>query len=59
MKTRTIRVNIRQEPELYEALMNALNSGAAYEGWYVMQYSENVNSQMQTIGTFLLRDADD
>jgi hypothetical protein len=57
MKTRTITVNIRQQPELHEALMYAMNSGTDYNGWHVMQYSEFRGREGQMVAEFTLRDA--
>jgi len=58
MKTRSITVNIEQEPELHKALEYALVTHTRYQGCYVMQYMEHRNSEYQLIGEYMLREAE-
>ena len=55
---KTIRVNILQEPELYQALMYAFHSHSEYEGCYIMQYSET-SGYGERIGEFVMREIED
>lgn len=56
MKTRTIKVNIRTEPELYEALLSATMNHTHYDGCYIMQYSECRGSDGQMVAEFMLHE---
>ena len=57
MNRRIIKVFIEKEPERYEELMSATVTHTQYDGCYIMQYSEYLNSELQMIGEFMLRDA--
>jgi hypothetical protein len=57
MKTRIIRINIEQEPELHKELEYALVSHTKYQGCYIMQYMEHRNDEYQMIGEYMLREA--
>jgi len=56
MKTRTIKINIEQEPELHAELEHAMLSHTKYQGCYIMQYSERPCSEGQMVGEYLLRE---
>jgi hypothetical protein len=57
MNRRIIKVFIEKEPERYEELMSATVNHTQYDGCYIMQYSEYLNSELQMIGEFMLREA--
>jgi hypothetical protein len=57
MNRRIIKVFIEKEPERYEELMSATVTHTQYDGCYIMQYSEYLNSELQMIGEFMLREA--
>ena len=59
VKKRVIRVNIGQEPELYEELFSAMMNHTQYDdGCYVMQYMEHRGENLQMVGEFTLRELD-
>jgi len=57
MNQRLIKVNIAEEQELYNELYSAMMEHNRYDGCYIMQYSEYLNSELQMMGEFMLRDA--
>jgi hypothetical protein len=57
METRTIRINIEQEPELHKELEYALVTHSKYQGCYIMQYMEHRNDEYQLVGEYMLREA--
>jgi len=54
MKTRTIKVYMKEEPEHYDELYSAMMEHREYEGCYVMQYSE-LQENGQMVAIFMLR----
>ena len=57
MPTREIKVPIEDEQELYNELSSAMVEHRKYHGYYIMQYSEQQDTE-GVIAVFLLREAD-
>ena len=57
MPTREIKVPIEDEQELYNELSSAMVEHRKYDGYYIMQYSEQQDTEGM-IAVFLLREAD-
>lgn len=57
MSNRTITVLVDRQPDLYDALLAAMNRHVEYEGCYIMQYTEHAENG-ETVARFTLRDND-
>lgn len=57
MKTRTIRVFIEKEPDLYDELVSAMLGHGEYQGCYIEEYTE-FREDGQNIAKFTLRERD-
>ena len=53
--TKTLRVDVREQPELYESLKAALETGISINGWQVTQCAE-AEADGVLVYTFLLMD---
>jgi hypothetical protein len=54
MVTREIRTSL--DSDLYIELMSAMMEHRQYEGGYIMQYSEHLDSELRMVGVFFLRE---